>query len=361
MATESVVDPAGVDVKAFDQPYLPSWIDSLMDWIEGLPGPHWLFYLVMLALVVVLNNGLHWLDGTLPFGVFHPVRTTDSLFPIYFLVLMHYLNQIAARALDAFRPLLDIEEAQTARLRYELTTIPAWVGLVTGIAALILGPLLVAADAPSLGLGPSSPIVMVLFEVALAVASVAFFFAFIYHMIHQLWLVNRIHRSTTRINLYQPAPIYAFSTLTVRTGIGLVFFSYYIVIQSDPTQSSSSPLNIGLGVIILLLLLSAASFILPLNNMHRLLVAEKGRLIGEANRRLEAALTSLYAGVDTQNLEDMDGLNKAISSLIAARDVLAKISTWPWETNTSRAFATAVLLPIILWLLTRVLDRVISF
>jgi hypothetical protein len=53
----------------------------------------------------------------------------------------------------------------------------------------------------------------------------------------------------------------------------------------------------------------------------------------------------------------MASINDATESLVRERDVLDKISTWPWEPETVRAVATALLLPVVLWVITRVLER----
>jgi hypothetical protein len=358
MATESTVQSVFTDVPISSRPYSASWIDRLMAWIERIPGSPWLFYAVAFLLIALVSNGLHWLDGTLPLGQLHLTRLSDALFPVYFPALMHYLNRVAGKALISFRPLLNVTDSEVARLGYELTTIPAWVGRVSALGGLLFGVVAVASDPPSFGIEAASPLVTILFEVALTVVSAAFLFGFMYHTVHQLRLVNRIHRTATRINLFSLAPTYAFSALTARTGIGLIFFSYYLVIQN---QAETLTTGLGIALVMTIMLLGVASFVLPLNNMHRLLAEEKIRLIEEADLRLESMLSYLYKDVDNQEMERMDGLNKGITSLVTTREVLKKISTWPWETSTSQAVATAIFLPIILWLLTRLLDRLITF
>ncbi len=39
--------------------------------------------------------------------------------------------------------------------------------------------------------------------------------------------------------------------------------------------------------------------------------------------------------------------------------MVEKLPTWPWRQGTIGAFVTAILLPIGLWLVTRLLERVI--
>jgi hypothetical protein len=55
-----------------------------------------------------------------------------------------------------------------------------------------------------------------------------------------------------------------------------------------------------------------------------------------------------------------DALNKTLMSLLAERDVLVRSATWPWTPEVGRAFATALVLPIILWLVYRILDQALT-
>lgn len=93
--------------------------------------------------------------------------------------------------------------------------------------------------------------------------------------------------------------------------------------------------------------------------MHRRIAAEKERLEAEANERLQTTIADLHQSVDRRELSDADELNKTLSSLSLERQILEKIPTWPWKSDTVRGFVTALLLPIILWLITRLLERIV--
>ena len=55
----------------------------------------------------------------------------------------------------------------------------------------------------------------------------------------------------------------------------------------------------------------------------------------------------------------IDALSKAQTALIQERDLIVRLSTWPWDPSTLRAVVSAIALPIALFLVTRVLDRFI--
>lgn len=53
----------------------------------------------------------------------------------------------------------------------------------------------------------------------------------------------------------------------------------------------------------------------------------------------------------------MDAFKAAIDSLRTKQEVVAKISTWPWQIDTVRRVATAAALPLVPWVLQRLLER----
>jgi len=53
----------------------------------------------------------------------------------------------------------------------------------------------------------------------------------------------------------------------------------------------------------------------------------------------------------------IDALKDALDSLMVEQGVLSKVSTWPWEPEAARVVVTALLVPVGLWIVTRVLQR----
>lgn len=341
-------------------PYPPSWLDRLIARIERFPGSPWIIYMAATVILVLINHGLRWLEGSEQFGVFNVARVIETPIVIYFLGLIHYLNKTAGRSMDAFRPALAVEDSEVARLRYKLTVLPRSAGRAATVAGLIAGPISVFRNPASWGIQTSTSPVVVGYVILTAIASMIFVIAFLLHTTRQLRLVDRIHQMATNISLFERMPVYAFSALTARTGIGIIILFYYylytfFVLRLFGASYTASPLDIALAAAILLL--AIASFILPLFGMHQLLVKEKLRLSVEADRRFEATLKRLHQRLDSRRLQEMDELNMALSSLVIERDTLAKISTWPWRPETFRSFLSSVALPILLWLVMGWLGR----
>jgi hypothetical protein len=373
MGTEPVAQTSASAGTRFSQRYRLSWIDRLLAQITRLPGPTWLFYLVLLITLILVNNSLQWLDGTVPTGTFDRVRTTDVVFPLYFLALMHYLNGCAGRALAEFRAVTDLSEADYDDLARNLQTVPAGSALVAGLAGATFVMIALWSDSASFGIFPSSSLLTILVVVGLSLLTGAFLFVFIVHTVRQLILVNQIYRRATRIDLFNLKPVYAFSGLTARAGIGLIFFIYFAVaINGADTVSSADEVTItlfndlfvtgdipGLMLVGSLLLTGVAAFVWPLLGIHHQLAAIKDLKMAEVSGRLASVLRKLHRDVEADDFDKMGGIQNALSSLRLEREQLAEISTWPWETGTLRGFVTAILIPILLWLLTRLLERII--
>ena len=348
MATEGAVSTTGR--ASPDLPYPASWVDVLTHAIDRLPVPAWACYLLLLAGVALLINGVNWIGGQYPPGTFRPAESGYAVYGVYMLALVHYLNSVAGSKIESFRPALDLNPAEYERLRYELTTLPARPGALAGLAGVAIVALLYATDPPDAGIGTLHPAVLV-GRFVVEGCTIGLLAVLIYHTIHQLRLVSRIHALASGIDLFEPAPLHALSNLTARTGIGLVLliaYGFFI----DPTIDVTAVVLTGL-----LLVVGAAAFVLPLRGMHQRIVVEKEGLQLQADRRFKATLADLHRSVDERDLSVADGLNKTLASLQLEREALARIPTWPWQAATLRAFLSALLAPIVIWLIIRALER----
>ncbi len=341
-------------------PYPSSWIDRLVDWVAGLPGPSWPYYLVLWLILLLAANGLGWLDGSLPVGQIDPLSIAAADF-VYLAVLLHYLKQAAGSALDRFRPVLDADEKEVARLRYELTTLPRRDALWATGAVLALAALNLALNprAPTRVPGASSS--SRIFDSLVLLLNLAFLAPLVLQTLRQLALVNRIHAAIPRVDLFQAHPLYAFSGLTGRIALGYILLAdlslTFLLIFSG--EESLDP--VAVAIMALMIPLALVTFALPLLGMHRRMVEEKERLQAKAGRRLAATLAELHRRVDDLELGDIETLKDALSALQAELDLLAGLSTWPWQAGMIRALASALLLPVGVWILERILERFVVF
>lgn len=329
-----------------------SWIDRTIGWIESLPGPTWAFYLVASIVLAVLNNWVLWYAGALPVGEWDPEHSTDALWVVYFIGVLHYLNGAAKDALNKFRPLLSVDEIQFAELENKLTILPARPGwLALGLAAglqVVVAVLVPGARAEILAF----PLVTNVYQFLFRLLAGASFFSLVFHTIRQLRLVSQLHRRAKEVSLFRLGPPHAFSNFTSRLGSALILITIFGVYQLAFLRVAPAFAFFH----ITLLLLALAAFVLPLMSIRSRLIEEKGHLLDEVDGRIEGFHRMLVqARVD--DLESVEGVPGTLQALRTERAALGKISTWPWSTETIRRFSTTFFLPIILWAITRFLER----
>lgn len=339
-------------------PYRPSWADRLNDWVGQRRLPGWMIYLTLGASLVLVAGLVLRASGVTTTWAFLRYYALSGLGQAYLLGLIHHLDHAARAALARFRPVMTVDEAGYERLRYELTTMPARPALVAfglGVAYAI-GSLLVSA---TVGFDPSRktspPFVIALLVVHSVLASgLAALLA--YHTIHQLRTVSRIYTEHTRINLFQVGPLYALSNLAARTAIGISVPTYLWFWLNFASPSGLSLSDILLAAFFSIIIV--VTFIWPLLGAHRLLDREKQRLRDEVARRIEVTMAALHAHIDTGQPDETRGaLKNTLDALVIEQGVIHKLRTWPWQTEAISSVVAAFLVPMIVWIIQRLLQR----
>jgi hypothetical protein len=341
-------------VQNAEAPFPPSWIDRFTVWIDHLPGPGWLFYVLCVSAVAFLIIALSWIAGIEAVGSVDPVNTSFAFFFVYWLALYQYLTRVGFRSLKTFRPLLDVDDSEFDRIGYELAILPRWQGWLAIPIGLGFASLQILTEpSPYYGdLGPQT-ILYYGFDIAITSFVVSTFYCLIIRSIRQLRIVWRLNAQATSINLLKLEPAHAFSALTARTGIGVIVVLIYGYIVSSPDFKSSLDIFTDVAVA----LVALAIFVLPLLGMRDRLDKEKERALHRASDMLQVAIGSLHSKVRGKEFGDVGGMEDAINALIRERELLEKISTWPWDPRTIRGFASALVLPIFIWVVTRLLEK----
>ncbi|MBM4409647.1 MAG: hypothetical protein FJ038_13860, partial [Chloroflexi bacterium] len=327
------------------RPYAPSWVNHLTAWIERLPGPAWAFYLVAMGVAVLVQWSFGWWTGLIPQGEVSPAYAYYGIALPATVWLIAHLDRVAADALRGFRPLLGASPDEMRRWQHELTVIPARPAAIITIAVYLFTFAYYVGDpVASDTVGYTVPMLLIrgFWEGAVG----ALITILVYHSIRQLRLVSRLHEGARDVPLFEPAPLYAFSTLTARTAIGLVLLQAPGFLFVPDNESAFVVTLVWMTV---LTAISAAIFLLPLRGMQQRIASEKERLEAEVGRRLVTTIADVHAAVDGRPREDADALNKTLATLITERDLVAKLPTWPWSAGAFWGFASAVILPIGLW------------
>ncbi|MFN8619999.1 MAG: hypothetical protein U0869_04500 [Chloroflexota bacterium] len=352
-APEAMSVPA--ERRAAPRPVTPGWVDRLIRWVDRLPGRWWAWYAAAAVVGVLGANGTLWLAGSQESGTFSVTQTYYGVLPVVLILTLRYLDGAARRAATTFRPALDVDDASFSALVDELTLLPARPTLVLTLAVAAFTVLDLVGDPVASRVEGMAPAPLAARVVSEALVSVLFVLL-AYHTVRQLRAVTRVHALAVRIDLFRPVPIHGFSGLTMRTALviaGLLLSS----VAADPGGWELASAYIWVGWFGGGLVIAFLAFTLPLRGMHDRIVVEKHRLQDANGTRLSAVTADLHAVVDSGDLGRVDGLNKALASLVAERDLLAKLPTWPWQPGQAWAVGSATLLPIAIFLLTRVLGQ----
>lgn len=345
-------------VRSWTAPFAPSWLDRLIGWIARLPGPVWAAYVVLGLASITLSNAQAWASGQLAVGVFDPALVFWGIFLVALLATVAYLDTVAGAAFDAFRPALDQPEDELRTMRYGLVVLPARPAWLLTIFTVVITPAYYLADpvgAEIVGLDTTG---LVLRTISEAFSS-AILLLIVYQLIRQMRMVDAIVATAPRVDLFQPGPLYAFSKLTSRTAIALAILIGTSSLVALPDTLNSSALLLWAPWLIGIPAFAVVAFVLPLMGMHGRLVAEKERLQGDVEQRLKVFLVGVNQDVDAGDLARADAQNKTMATLLQQRDLLARLPTWPWSPGTFRTIVTAIFLPLIIFLVQRLLAQVV--
>jgi hypothetical protein len=354
---KSTIDPDPIQQESSgSMPYPPSFINRFMDFVERLPIPYWLTYLLLFMLQSIILHVVAWVDGWVPAFTFSPMII---LFPLWLwgpLAIVTYLDSISLEALSSFSPLMDIQPETMRRLKYEFTTMPARSVIISSLiwSGIYFVFTYMAFDTVYVAYGYGTILAVITIIVGLlsfSIGSVIY-----YHSVRQLRLVNHTVRMVKQFDLYRLDPVYAFSVVTSRTGVSwVILISLTLLIV--PIQSAYIPILVSL---ISQVVLAIAALALPLQIVHHRLVLEKRRLLAEHDQRVKTMLARLHRCLDDNELGEVDQLNSALTGLNIERDILAKIPTWPWRAGTLTGFLSIVVLPIVLFLIQLLLGNLLD-
>jgi hypothetical protein len=338
--------------------FRPGGLTRLLAWIDGLPFHGWWFFPLAYVVLFAYSHAIVWAAGIVPVGKTNQFLLAGEVYGPYMLATIAYTNQSAKRALDTFWPATGWPDADRASWRHAFITSPARLGLPTFVVALVVTVLSYGSASSSmlteLGASVDGNDRLIVFVAYLPVGLTGYWAGLlaIAHTVRQLRLVARIHREARNIDPFDRAPVYAFSGLTVRTGLAYVLLGYYSLAANGAfLQGNVATLAVLLGVFIL----GVACFILPLLGIHGRLVQEKELLLREVEVRLRRLGDEMYRRVDAGQFDQTKPVGDSIAGVSVLRDRIARLPTWPWPPNVLRGFVTALLLPVIVYVASRLI------
>jgi hypothetical protein len=346
------VQPEELEVRtdgAMDRSFRPSWIDLLVDWITNLPGPSWLAFIVLFVLLGLLAHLGFWATGRQTPGSFSINIFLNQLWIVTVLFAYNYLDRDAKRALDDFRPLMNLSDEDFSKSVQLFTNLPARpVALLTVIGipiALYLDPAFSRAE--EFGANALSPF-LIIGPISMSLALI-----FTYRIVRQLRLISQFYALASAIDLYDLGPVYSLSAHTAKAGLALLL-AVYLNILAAPEVLEFASLTAVVG---LLTLLALAAFLLPLRGINRRLVQVKRKLLQSTQLRIKEAFTEIEESYAASELGEISTLNSVVMAFQNQKTYIEEIPTWPWEASTLRGFISLLLLPIFIWVVQQILGR----
>ena len=344
------------------RPYSPSWLDHTTLWIRRLPISGWLFYLLLTLVLVLIETVPKWLDGTYQTGVFLPFHVVLAATIAFILAVHRYLIDSVGAVKNTFRAVFDGDEAKLEDVLYQLTTSPARATLRWSLGSIAIASLcwvLLGDSLPRYVMLSTSPLAALVDYLITAItwALIGALSRFSIHMIQVLnyYLVRRAH-----IDIFKLGSLYAFSGLTGRLAIAFLLGNY-IWYLTNPAPADLSVWGAWrLLTTIALALVAVAVFVWPLIGVHHVLEMQKRQLLELNAQQVRAVMSRVYRMLDTGELGDLAALKNATDSLTAEQNTLEKLPTWPWHQDTLRLVSTVLVLPLLAYLVERILAVIIG-
>jgi hypothetical protein len=354
----SSIPPA--DVRSSSAPEVirqrPGPLSRLLAWADGLPLGGWWLYALFAVGLLGWGQGIEWLLGRTPVGTIDLNLLVLLPYGPYSLVALALGVRIATGALETFWPATGWPDSARSGWTHRFTYAPFWpeslallLGAFGGVAAMLGAP--ASMFGPDVGREETYVAYLPLFVAGYALSAAAFVIT-----LRWLRLVARIQREAQAVDVFDRAPVNAFSRLTVVVGLSYLLATYYSLTVNGAFQAGNVASLVFLGGTMLFAVLA---FTVPMWGIHDRLAREKETLLRDVERRTNRLAAELYARIDEGRFDSTSVINSSLSGLTAMRERIEHLPTWPWRPNLFRGFVSALLLPLIVFVLTRMISGLI--
>jgi len=333
-------------------PYPPAGFSRFLAWVDRLPLHGWWVFPVLVFVQLVWSQGVLWAAGHLPVGTFDPVIGYGAVYGPYTLAAIAYLNGVARRSLRDFWPGTGWPDGERPGWEYRFVTSPGGygprilvVGLLLALGGFLASPTtIVAGDA-------SGRITLLAAYLPTLLFGYSMFVIALIHVGRQLRLVSRIHRDARAIDPFDTAPLYAFSRLTMQTGVAYLLVGYFSLTANGAWQFGNF---VSLFTVFVAFGAGVLAFVAPLWGIHGRLVREKEALARDAEHRLNRLGAEMYSRIDAGAFDSTKTIAESLDGVRAMRERIVRLPTWPWPPQVLRGFVSALFLPVVVYVISRI-------
>jgi hypothetical protein len=339
-------------------PYSKSWLNRLSEVTRKSRFPIWSFYPTLFALYWALfGYGARRLAEVLPVGKWTNFEIFDisagTIMVVSILAFYHYFEIEISNAIDESNALLNISSKKLSELKFKFVALPSAPFFIISIFFFLVG---VGAGIDQYKLGDINLIhIPLLLDFGLGSM---FLFSFAVRMGRFIFQIRNLFSEVITLDLFNLSSIYELPSLAAKAGL------FYLVIFYPnllPNLSTAIGNPIFFGVTGIASLLPLFAFVFPIGALSRQLLLQKKQEITRVSLQLKGAYEKVSVDFESNKLEEMEMTKATISNLNSHRQYLNNLSAWPWKQGTFRLTLTAVLLPIIVWIVQQILDRIIGF
>jgi hypothetical protein len=332
-------------------------VSALLDAVYALPWHGWWVFPVMALALLAWGLAVLWMSDALSAEAVAETLATAVPYAPFLLFGIAVARVVSGRALDDFWPATGWPDAERVDWHHRFRYAPAsWeavavlVGAIAGFASLLASA--AVAQAPDDARGAVIFAYLPGFVLGYAAGGVSAVL-----LVRWAWLVSRIHGLAAAIDPFDPGPTHAFSRLTGLLGLTTLVVVYYSFSVNAGNQVGNIP---SLAFLASAMVLGTGAFVVPLWGIHQRLAREKERLVREVESRTSAVTSELYARIDAGDLAATEVVEPALVSLGAVRQRIAALPTWPWSPQLFRGFVSALVLPIAVFVVTRLIGVVLE-
>ena len=334
-----------------------SWMDRFFHWVDKLPFHYFWFYLFIYLFVVLSQHLAIWLEGVLPMGEFAPVILVQTVWFVFVSTFWQFMRRSGATALVNFRPALQLAQREYERVRDEFLYLPSrtgWGFTIVGIVLLPIGlPLFDEYYGPLFSSAYTKYSTLILSLIVVGLNLGAF-----YSAIRMLAHIDKLYKRVKQINLFNLTPLYSLSLFTSK--VGMVFIIFVLLNLITPYVMGTSDPGIQNFYTLFKSIFALLIFIMPLLGIHRRLEEAKAQAVETNNDLIENGFAQMQSLVKAGKHEEVSKWRGSNSALLEYRQELNRISTWPLDTATLRSFVTALFVPLTVWSIQQLVNRVIN-
>jgi len=339
------------------RPYRASFIHAFYNWLDRLPIPDWLFIVLLVPAVGIAQHLVAWNRGMLSPGEINYDLGTAGIYLTPAFLLGIYVLKGAPKALDEYRPLLDVTDEAYADLKYRFVTIPSGLGTLFFLIGAAMGA---AQGFSDMAVAPAVDYAFPQMRIGMIwMIGSGVFFLLGYQVARQLRQIGAFYAMPDRIDPFNRRPLYGFSRYTAT--LGVIVFVVFLLSFADPTAYAAYSNAALIAYFSVFVVPTLLVFYLPLAGAHRRLATEKDQLLQEVNSQIATIVARIRsAAFEHKDYQDIGGLRSVLSTLREEAQAIQDLSTWPWRRGTFTGLLSALLLPVVLLLIREVITRLLG-